>query len=96
MYMRIVRAQPPEGAGEEIGRRWAAFMPERLRKQPGFRHGHFGIDRTTGALAGVTFFDEEPDDAAFATISAEFRESLGASIAPQPPEATVYEIIAEA
>jgi hypothetical protein len=96
MYMRIVRAQPPEGAGEEIGRRWAEFMPERLRQIPGFRHGHFGIDRASGTLAGVTVFDERPDDAAFAKLSEEFRNSLGASIAPQPPESTVYEIIAEA
>jgi hypothetical protein len=53
-------------------------------------------DRTSGTLAGVTVFDERPDDAVFAKLSEEFRNSLGASIAPKPPESTVFEIVAEA
>lgn len=96
MYMRIVRAQPPEGAADEIGKRWADFWPERLRKQPGFRNAHFGVDRATGAVSGVVVYDEQPDDALFRTLSEEFRNSLGPAAPPQPPEFTVYEIIAEA
>ena len=59
MYMRIVRAQPAQGQADEVARKWAAFWPERMRAQPGFRHAHFGIDRATGAIAGVTVFDRE-------------------------------------
>ena len=36
MYMRIVRAQPPQGQADELARKWEAFWPERLRVQPGF------------------------------------------------------------
>ena len=96
MYMRIVRAQPPQGQADEVARRWADFWPERLRAQPGFRHAHFGIDRATGAIAGVTVFDDKPDDALFERLSSEFRETLGSSGPSQAPEFTVYEIAAEA
>jgi hypothetical protein len=65
MYMRIVRAQVPPDQAEEVARRWATFWPERLRAQPGFQHAHFGIDRATGAISGVTVFADQPDDALF-------------------------------
>ena len=96
MYMRIVRAQPPPGQVDEVARRWAEFWPERLRALPGFQHAHFGIDRATGTTSGVTVFADQPDDALFARLLAEFREALGASGPSQPPEVTVYEIAAEA
>ena len=96
MHMRIVRSQPPQGQADEVARRWAEFWPERLRTQPGFRHAHFGIDRATGAITGVTVFDEKPDDALFERLSGEFRATLGESRPGQPPVATVYEIVAEA
>jgi hypothetical protein len=96
MYMRIVRAQPAEGQADELARRWAAFWPEKLRAQSGFQHAHFGIDRATGTTSGVTIFADQPDDALFAQLLAEFREALGASGPSQPPEVAVYEIAAEA
>ncbi len=96
MYMRIVRAQVSPDRAEEVARRWGEFWPERLRSQPGFRHAHFGIDRSTGAIAGVTVFDDKPDDALFEELSGEFRETLGTSAPGQAPEFTVYEIAAEA
>ncbi len=77
MYMRIVRAQPPQDQADEVARRWTAFWPEKLRTQPGFRHAHFGIDRATGAIAGVTVFDEQPDDALFERLSSVCRASVG-------------------
>lgn len=95
MYMRIVRVQPPPGQADELARRWAAFFPERLRSLPSFRHAHLGIDRATGAIAGVTVFDEEPDDALFERLSGEFRAALGEIGPARPPESTVYEIAAE-
>ena len=95
MYMRIVRAQPPEGEADSLAQKWQAFWPERLRAQPGFRHAHFGIDRATGAIAGVTVFDNEPDDALFERLSGEFRDTLGQAGPAQPPVFTVYEIAAE-
>jgi hypothetical protein len=96
MYMRIVRAQPAQGQADEVARRWAEFWPERLKAQPGFRHAHFGIDRATGATSGVTVFDDKPDDAVFERLLREFRDTLGPSNPAQPPQATVYEIVAEA
>jgi len=96
MYMRIVRVTPPPGQAEAMGQRWAAFWPERLRSQPGFRHAHFGIDRATGAIAGVTVFDEPPDEALFERLSGEFQATLGETRPGQAREATVYEIVAEA
>ena len=96
MYMRIVRAQPPEGQADEVARRWAAFWPERLRAQPGFQHAHFGIDRATGATSGVTVFADKPDDAVLERLMREFRDTLGQSGPTQPPEVTVYEIVSEA
>jgi hypothetical protein len=96
MYMRIVRAQPPEGQADEVARRWAEFWPERLRTQPGFHHAHFGIDRATGATTGVTVFEDNPDDAVFERLLREFRDMLGPASPAQPPEATVFEIAAEA
>jgi hypothetical protein len=96
MYMRIVRAQPPPGQADEVARRWAEFWPARLRALPGFQHAHFGIDRATGTTSGVTVFADQPDDAVFTRLLAEFREALGASNPSQPPEVTVYEIAAEA
>jgi hypothetical protein len=96
MYMRIVRAQPAQGQADEVARKWEAFWPERLRAQPGFRHAHFGIDRATGATSGVTVFDDKPDEAVFEQLLREFRETLGSSNLTQPPQVTVYEIVAEA
>jgi hypothetical protein len=96
MYMRIVRAQPPEGQADAVAQHWTSFWPERLRAQPGFRHAHFGIDRATGAVSGVTVFDEQPDEALFERLMSEFRETLGQTGPAQPPQATVYEIVAEA
>ena len=97
MYMRIIRAAPPDGADlDEIGRRWAAFWPEKLRSQPGFRHAHFGVDRATGMINGVQVFDQRPDDGLFKQLSEEFRSGLGGNAPAQPPESTVFEIIAEA
>jgi len=96
MYMRIVRAQPPEGQADEIARKWEAFWPERLRAQPGFRHAHFGIDRATGAASAVTVFDDKPDEALFERLTREFRDTVGPAGSAPPPEATVYEIVAEA
>lgn len=96
MYMRIVRATPPHGQADTVAQRWAAFWPERLRAQPGFRHAHFGIDRATGAIAGVTVFDAPPDEALFEQLSAEFQATLGDARPAQAREATVYEIVAEA
>jgi hypothetical protein len=95
MYMRIVHALPPAGQADEVARKWNAFWPERLRDQPGFRHAHFGIDRATGAIAGVSVFDEQPDDALFERLSREFRDTLGPAGPAQAPESTVYEIAAE-
>jgi hypothetical protein len=95
MYMRIVRVQPPEGQADELARRWAAFWPEKLRAQPGFHHAHFGIDRATGAISGVTVFEDQPDDTLFERLSAEFRATLGTIGPSQPPESTVYEIATE-
>jgi hypothetical protein len=95
MYMRIVRAQPAEGQADELARRWAAFWPEKLCAQSGFQHAHFGIDRATGGICGVTVFADKPDDALFERLSAEFRATLGTSGPSQPPESTVYEIATE-
>ena len=95
MYMRIVRVQPPEGQADELARKWEAFWPERLRAQPGFRHAHFGIDRATGAIAGVTVFDDQPDDLLFERLQREFRDTLGQSGPAQPPQSTLYEIAAQ-
>jgi hypothetical protein len=95
MYMRIVRAQPPEGQADALAEKWQAFWPERLRAQPGFRHAHFGIDRATGAIAGVTVFDEQPDDALFERLSREFGETLGQAGPAQSRQVTVYEIATE-
>ena len=95
MYMRIVRAQPAEGQADELARKREAFWPERLRAQPGFRHAHFGIDRATGAIAGVTVFDEQPDDVLFERLSREFRDTLGQTGPTQPPQSTLYEIAAD-
>src|SRR4051812_28958895 len=92
MYMRIVRAQPPEGQADALAQKWQAFWPERLRAQPGFRHAHFGIDRATGAIAGVTVFDDRPDDTLLQRLMGEFQATLGDVAPAQPPEATVYEI----
>jgi hypothetical protein len=96
MYMRIVRAQPPQGQADEVARKWEAFWPERLRDQPGFRHAHFGVDRVTGAIAGVTVFDEGPDDVLFERLSQEFQDTLGQAGPAQGREATVFEIVAGA
>ena len=96
MYMRVVRAQPPPGQADEVIRKWEAFWPERLRAQPGFRQAHFGIDRATGAVAGVTVFDEMPDATVLDPLLGEFQATLGASNPAQPPEVTVFEIAAEA
>jgi hypothetical protein len=96
MYMRIVRAQPPQGQADEVARKWEEFWPERLRDQPGFSHAHFGIDRATGAVAGVTVFDGRPDDSLLGQLMREFQDTLGQSGPAQPPEATVYEIVAGA
>jgi hypothetical protein len=95
MYMRIVRGQPPQGQADALAQKWEAFWPERLRAQPGFRHAHFGIDRATGAIAGVTVFDDKPDDALFERLSREFRDTLGQAGPAQPPESSVYEIASE-
>jgi hypothetical protein len=95
MYMRIVRAQPPAGQTDALAQKWEAFWPERLRAQPGFRHSHFGIDRTTGAIAAVTVFDDMPDDALFERLSREFGETLGQAGPAQSRESTVYEIATE-
>ena len=95
MYMRIVRAQPPEGQADALAQKWQAFWPERLRAQPGFRHAHFGIDRATGAIAGVTVFDEKPDDALFQQLSGEFQATLGESGPTQLAQSTVFEVAAE-
>jgi hypothetical protein len=95
MYMRIVRGQPPAGQADALAQKWEAFWPERLRAQPGFRHAHFGIDRATGAIAGVTVFDDKPDDALFEQLSREFRDTLGQAGPAQPPESSVYEIASE-
>ncbi len=95
MYMRIVQAQSPQGQADEVARKWEAFWPEKMRAQPGFRHAHFGIDRATGAVAGVSVFDDKPDDALFERLSGEFRETLGEIGPSQPPVSAVYEIAAE-
>jgi hypothetical protein len=95
MYMRIVRAQPPQGQADALAQKWETFWPERLRAQPGFRHAHFGIDRATGAIAGVTVFDDKPDDALFERLSREFRDTLGQASPAQPPESSVFEIASE-
>ena len=95
MYMRIVRGQPPEGHVEELAKKWAAFFPERLRAVPGFQHAHCGIDRASGAVAGVTIFDQPPDEARFAQLMGEFQATLGAAAPAQRPESSVYEIVTE-
>jgi heme-degrading monooxygenase HmoA len=94
MYMRIVRAQPPEGQADEIAQKWEAFWPEKMRAQPGFRQSHFGINRATGATAAVTVWDDKPDDALVERLMSEFRATLGMSGA-QAPEATLYEVVVE-
>jgi hypothetical protein len=96
MYMRIVRAQPAQGQADEVARKWEAFWPEKMRAQPGFRHAYFGIDRATGAVAGVTVFDQEPDAAVLNPLLEEFRATLGEIGPSQPPEITLYEIAAKA
>jgi hypothetical protein len=96
MYMRIVRAQPAQGQADEVARKWKVFWPEKMRALPGFRHAHFGIDRATGAVAGVTVFDDKPDATVLDPLLDEFRATLGASNPAQPPEITVYEIVGEA
>ena len=90
MYMRIVRAQPPQGQLDDLARHWTAFWPERLRAQPGFQHAHFGIDRTTGTIASVTVFDQRPDDTLFERLSREFQADLGQAAPPQGAQFTVY------
>jgi hypothetical protein len=95
MHMRIVRSQVAPGQVEEVARCWAAFWPERLCLQPGFQHAHFGFDRGTGAIAGVTIFTERPDDVLFERLSRKFRKMLDSRGLDQPAESTVYEITAE-
>ena len=96
MYLRIVRGQPPQGQADEVARKWEAFWPEKMRAQPGFRRAYFGIDRDTGAIVGVTVYDEKPDAAVLNPLLDEFRATLGASNPDQPPEIAVYDIAAEA
>ena len=95
MYMRIVRAQPPEGQADAVARKWEAFWPEKMRAQPGFRHAYFGIDRATGVVSGVTLFDDMPDDAQLQRLMGEFQATLGDIAPAQPPQVTLYEIAAE-
>ena len=98
MYMRIVRAQPAQGQADEVARKWEAFWPEKMKAQPGFRHAYFGIDRATGAIAGVTVFDQEPDAAVLNPLLEEFRATLGASGPVQPlsdREREVLQLLAE-
>ena len=95
MYMRVVRAQPPEGQADEIAQKWKTFWPERMRAQPGFRQAHFGIDRATGATTAVSVWDEQPDAALLERLLGEFREMVGLTDSAQAPEVTLYEIVAE-
>ena len=44
----------------------------------------------------MTVFDDKPDDAVFERLLREFRDTLGPSNPAQPPQATIYEIVAEA
>jgi len=95
MYMRIVRAHPPEGQADEIAQKWEAFWPEKMRSLPGFRHAHFGIDRATGATAAVTVYDQKPDDALMEGFLREFRDMVGLGGSAQAPEITGYEVVVE-
>ena len=95
MYMRIVRAHPPEGQADEIAQKWEAFWPEKMRSLPGFRHAHLGIDRATGATAAVTVYDDKPDDATLERLMREFRDTLGQTRPAQAPEITGYEVVVE-
>jgi heme-degrading monooxygenase HmoA len=94
MYIRIVRVQPQPGQADEAARRWKEQLVPRLRELPGFRQGYISVDRTANRIAGVTFWDAEPDNAAN-----ELAQSFGqqvADIMTGPPEIATYEVLEEA
>ncbi len=95
MYMRIVKASPRAGQIDELARRWEAFIGARLKEQPGFRHGHFGGDRTGNATAAVSVWDAKPDEAAMAAMVAEFRQQIADIAGDNPPVIEEYEVLVE-
>jgi hypothetical protein len=95
MYMRIVRAHP-RGSADEVAERWSAFWPDKLRGMAGFRHAHFGIDRSSGGVAGVMVFDQRPDQAEMDRLTGEFQQQLGGVGPAGGPEVAHFEVVAEA
>ncbi len=95
MYIRIVRAQTKPGQVEELATRWHGFIGARMASMPGFRHAHFGADRTANTTVAISMWDDRPDSAALEPMVREFREQV-ADISGGAPVVEEYEVLANA
>ena len=95
MYIRIVRAQTKPGQVEELASRWHGFIGARMAGMTGFRHAHFGADRTANTTVAISVWDDRPDPAAMEPMVREFREQV-ADLSAGTPVIEEYEVLAEA
>jgi hypothetical protein len=64
MLARVVTIQVRSGKMDECIRIFQERNALSIATQPGFHHGHWWVDRTSGRATSVTFWENEADERA--------------------------------
>ena len=67
MLARVVTIQVKPGRMDECIRIFKEVNAPSIAARPGFEHGHWWVDRTSGQATSVTFWENEADEEASRT-----------------------------
>jgi hypothetical protein len=95
MYARLVEVQvAPERIDECIAIARERIAPS-AAAQPGFDHGHWFIDRTTGKAGSITFWTSEADERASRANVPRLIEALAPILASHDVRQETFEVVHE-
>ncbi len=95
MYARLVEIQVAPGKMDDC----IAIFRERnapsIAAQPGFDHGHWFVDRSTGKAVSVTFWSSEADERASRANASKLIEAMSDILATHEVRQEAFETVHE-
>jgi hypothetical protein len=96
MHARVTRLDDPKERVDEAVKYIKEQIVPNAKKQPGFQHGYWMVDRATGKAMAVVIFDSEASVKATDEVAARTRAGAEQASGGKVTSVDRYEVVAEA